>query len=451
MNNWIKMPDPDRIETKNEASEEDKVIFDTREDLTELADKIQIEAIVEDLNIFINPLDLDKKSDLVDYILGWKLWSNERMELESMVRYIIYWMYSWNTVTSQPFSYRPPQSSVQSYTQKDRFSWEKETPGYLENKFARKIKYILDNYWKDIKTLLSEIKAKEAEMKAKAVSRPAPIQNHDNPATQKEEWIFEWAVGWLKQWIKDIYNYWTEKLSDLWNITTNIVPSWLKRWVKDNLFAPEKQKNTEITNEIYQRLQWPEKPDFLPFYLAIQWYNKEKGSLWNTKYLTVVDYSKPVSQNRLYVINMDTLTVENCVRTGHGRNSGNTQTTTRFSNNPNSNQTSIGFFRTPDKRTPNSRYVKTRWREGWMGLFLNWTEYSNNNARQRWIAVHAVWEFFYGRNWKGHRAGESTSEWCITIRSKDNPVEIMDKIKWDSLIYSYYPDVTYFNRSELIR
>jgi hypothetical protein len=47
----------------------------------------------------------------------------------------------------------------------------------------------------------------------------------------------------------------------------------------------------------------------------MQGYNKNKNSLKNKRYLTVVDYSKPVSKNRLYVINMDTLTVENCIQT----------------------------------------------------------------------------------------------------------------------------------------
>jgi hypothetical protein len=214
--------------------------------------------------------------------------------------------------------------------------------------------------------------------------------------------------------------------------------------VKVNLFAPEKQKNTEAINELYKKLKWPEKPDFFPFYLAIQWYNKEKWKLWNSRYLTVIDYSKSVKQNRLYVINMDTLTVEHCTPTWHGKNSGNTQNTSRFSNNVRSNQTSIGFFRTPANLRPNSRRTR-KW------LFLNWLEYSNNRARERWIAVHRVWNFFYSRTEKGHKAWDSTSEGCITIRSVDNPDVIMNKIKWDSLIYSYYPDMTYLNKSTMIK
>lgn len=251
---------------------------------------------------------------------------------------------------------------------------------------------------------------------------------------------FKETMGQVVDYIEDFF-------TNLFDSIAKLVPTPVKDWVKKNLFSTEKdKKNTKSINEIYNKLNlnWKEKPNFLPFYLAMQWYNKQKSNLWNSKYLTVIDYSKPIDQNRLYVINMQTLTIEHCVKTWHGKNSGNKKTTSSFSNTFNSNQTSIGFFRTPYDLTPNSR--KT-----WNWLFLDWLEYSNSNARKRWIAVHAVWDFFYWSNGKWHKAGDSTSEWCITIRTADNPKEIMNKIKWDSIIYSYYPDMTYLNKSTLIK
>ena len=376
-------------------------------------ENFQVEGILNEAATLINPSDFPKKGDLSHYISIWKLWSNENNDLERMVRYMIYGSYDIVVPV-------------------------------VENPWAWKLKYILDNYWRDIKIVLKEIQNKENEMKPKVTEKPKE--------EKKEEWFFDWAVDWLKQWISDVYNYGVDKLSSLWNATTKLIPSGVKNWVKENLFSPEKQKNTESINEIYNKLKWKEKPDFFPFYLAMQWYNKEKNSLKNKKYLTVVDYSRPVSQNRLYVINMDTLTVENCVPTWHGKNSGNQQRTTRFSNVPESKQTSIWFFRTPMDYQPNSKYKKTGWKHGWKGLFLTGMEYSNDNANPaRWIAVHPVWSFFYSRTENGHKAWESTSEGCITIRTVDNPKEIMDKIRWDSLIYSYYPDLTYLNRSDKIK
>ena len=78
-------------------------------------------------------------------------------------------------------------------------------------------------------------------------------------------------------------------------------------------------------------------------------------------------------------------------------------------------------------------------------------EFSNNQARRRGIAVHGVWDFFYSQDKNGHKKWESTSEGCITIRNKDKPQEIMNKIQGDSLIYSYYPDKTYLDKSTMIK
>lgn len=394
------MSTPDNIERK-QPSELDNIIFGYRREVNDLmysTERTQVETIINELLGFINPSDYWKKNDLLNYILTWNLWSNKNKELEKMVQYVIYWSYEY--------------SSVKTWNIKP-WTW--------------KLKYILDNHWRDIKKILKEIQDEEKKIRARASS------------SQKEQWKKEWVLNRLK----DMYNYWIDKLSNLRSLITIDLPSIVTTWVKDNLFSPEKQKNTENINEIYKKLQWKEKPDFFPFYLAMQWYNKQKDKIWNAKYLTVVDYSKPVSQNRLYVMNMQTLMVENCVPTWHGKNSGDTKTTSKFSNINNSYQTSIGFFRTPYKLTPNSKWTRR-------GLFLSWQEFSNDNATKRWIAVHGVWDFFYARTEKGHRAWESTSEGCITIRNKDNPNEIMNKIKGDSLIYSYYPDMTYLNKSSLI-
>lgn len=393
------MPGLDKIETKESKISDD--IADLKELKTSIfLERMQVNSIIEGLSMFyINSADFGKKRDLVNYICAWKLWSNERLDLEKMVTRIIYWSY-------------------------EKGKYGQGIQPSIREAWTRKIKYIHDNYWKSIDKILIEINEKEKSL------RRRPVQNKED--------------GWFLDRISDAWNYWIEKLSNLWNTITNTLPTQVTNWIKTNLFSPEKQKNTENINEIYKKLQWREKPDFFPFYLAIQWYNKNKSSLKNKKYLTVIDYSKPVSQKRLYVINMDTLTVENCVTTWHWQNSWNTQTTSSFSNADKSKQTSIGFFRTPMDLRRNSRNT-------WSGLFLKWQEYSNNNAEARWIAVHQVKSFFYWTSANGHKAWDATSEGCITIRSIDDPNGIMNKIKWDSLIYSYYPDMIYLNKSTMIK
>jgi len=392
------------LETVEKKEWSNYVIADSlkeQNDLVFSVEKFQVETILNGLAAYINPMDLWKKDDLVNYICTWKLWSKERKDLEKMVNYMIYWLH--------------------------------ENVSINENPWARKLKYILDNYWRDINAILIEIKNKEQEMKPKSSSKPKE--------EKKEKWIFD--LESLSDKINYWFNYWINKLSEFWNIITQEIPYNVKVWVKDNLFSIGKQKEAGDIYEIYKKLKWKEKPDPLPFYLAMQWYNKLKNSIWNRDHLTVIDYSKPPSKNRLYVINMKTLTVENCVKTWHGKNSWNMQETSRFSNKNGSKQTSIGFFRTPHDLRRNSKRT-------WRWLFLSGMEGSNDNALKRWIAIHEVWDLFWGSTRNGHRKWESTSDGCITIRSDDNPNEIMNKIKWDSLVYSYYPDMTYLNSSRLI-
>jgi len=292
------------LETVEKKEWSNYVIADSlkeQNDLVFSVEKFQVETILNGLAAYINPMDLWKKDDLVNYICTWKLWSKERKDLEKMVNYMIYWLH--------------------------------ENVSINENPWARKLKYILDNYWRDINAILIEIKNKEQEMKPKSSSKPKE--------EKKEKWIFD--LESLSDKINYWFNYWINKLSEFWNIITQEIPYNVKVWVKDNLFSIGKQKEAGDIYEIYKKLKWKEKPDPLPFYLAMQWYNKLKNSIWNRDHLTVIDYSKPPSKNRLYVINMKTLTVENCVKTWHGKNSWNMQETSRFSNKNGSKQTSIGF------------------------------------------------------------------------------------------------------------
>ena len=405
----MKMSAPDNVEKKRLTESEESILGFKKEetDLMRSTENLQVETIINELTYLINAADFWKKKDLVNYICSWKLWSKEDKELEKMVQYMIYWSYEHINMNEKPQ--------------------------------ARKLKYILDSYWKnkDINKILKEIQNEERRIKAISASRPKE--------QRKKEWVLEWIIEWAKTWLSDLCNYWQEKLSNLWDLIVRNVPSGIINWIKNNLFSnKEKQRNTENIHEIYNKLQWKEKPDFFPFYLAMQWYNKQKNIIWNSKYLTVVDYSRPVNQNRLYVLNMQTLTVENCVPTWHGKNSGDQKTTFKFSNNNNSNQTCIGFFRTPQNLRSNSKWTRK-------GLFLTWQDrFFNDNAEKRWIAMHGVKNFFYARTEKGHRAWESTSEGCITIRYSDNPNEIMNKIKGGSLIYSYFPDMEYLNKSSWI-
>lgn len=189
----------------------------------------------------------------------------------------------------------------------------------------------------------------------------------------------------------------------------------------DNFYIEVSKKYEDL----YNKLKWPELPDLEPFACAMKWYDEMKSSLKNPKYLTVVDFTKPNNQNRFYVINMTNNTIEYATTVWHGSWSWRWEYATSFSDVNGSHQTSLGFYRTPDEITkPNTK--KRNW------LLMRWIEDSNDSAQSRWIYMHP---------WG------SISQWCFTL-PKDQAYEIMNKLKWDSLLFAYAKSNDYFAQSE---
>ena len=182
---------------------------------------------------------------------------------------------------------------------------------------------------------------------------------------------------------------------------------------------------TQDHKEMYNQLKWVEKPDLEPFACAMKWYEKIKWSLRNPTYLTVVDFTKPNNKNRFYVINMNTKKVEYATTVWHWSGSWKWVYATDFSNINWSYQSSLWFFRTPDHiNKPSNRNRK------W--LLMNWIEWSNNKASSRWIYMHPGWLI---------------SLWCFTL-PQNKSTEIMNKVKWDSLLFAYAKSKDYFSQSQ---
>jgi hypothetical protein len=201
---------------------------------------------------------------------------------------------------------------------------------------------------------------------------------------------------------------------------------WSSNWEQQ---SPQLRPTIDVSQWIrvvYDQLEWKEKPDFVPFSCAMQWYEKKMNELWNPTYLTVVDFSKSNKTNRMFVINMVTKKVEYAVPVGHWKNSW-WEYATKFSDKTWTNQSSLGFFRTPQEIT--KAHTKS-----WHGLWMKGIEDSNDNAHNRWIYMHP-WTVTW-------------SAWCFTLPKYSK--EIMEKLKWDSLLFAYYPQQDYFAESKLI-
>lgn len=199
-----------------------------------------------------------------------------------------------------------------------------------------------------------------------------------------------------------------------------------------NFTIPEEIKQT------WESLKWNEKPDLEPFACAMKAYKeeKEKWHLKNAKYITVIDFTKnQLTNNRLFVINLETNTVEYAEKCWHWTWSGWKEWTTSFSNKRKSNQSSLWAFITPDQSRKSP--IKSR---TW--LYPIWQETSNNSSQWRWIAIHPVKSLIY-KSWI------PTSLWCFSIPAQQDYInKIIDKIKWWSLIFAYAKSKDYFTQSK---
>lgn len=151
--------------------------------------------------------------------------------------------------------------------------------------------------------------------------------------------------------------------------------------------------------------------------------------------LAVIDFSLPSSEPRLWVFDLQRqqLLFEELV--SHGQGSGNAMAET-FSNIPESHQSSIGLFRTMNSY---------RGRNGY-SLRLEGLEAGVNDlAYQRAIVIHGadyVSEAFIDQT---GRLGRSHG--CPAVR-QEVAVPLIDSIKEDQYLFTYYPDAEWLASSD---
>lgn len=151
------------------------------------------------------------------------------------------------------------------------------------------------------------------------------------------------------------------------------------------------------------------------------------GKVNNPRTLTVIDYSRPSSQKRMWVYDLQTkdLLYEELV--AHGQGSGG-NVPTAFSNEAETHRTSLGLFSTDNTYVGRNGY----------SLRLDGLDAGlNDRARERAIVIHGapyVSESFVQAN---GRLGRSHG--CPAIRPAIAR-EMIDRIKGGGLVFAYYPD-----------
>ena len=166
-------------------------------------------------------------------------------------------------------------------------------------------------------------------------------------------------------------------------------------------------------------------------------YLKQKNMLKNTSVITIVDYSKPSSEKRLFVLDMNEGKILFQTLVAHGRNSGYVYATD-FSNAASSYKTSLGFYVTADTYTGNNGY----------SLKLKGCEKGiNDKAMERAIVMHGA--DYADENFLQHNGYLGRSHGCPAVPEKVSK-QIIDVIKNGSCMFLYYPTKKYTGHSKIL-
>jgi hypothetical protein len=164
----------------------------------------------------------------------------------------------------------------------------------------------------------------------------------------------------------------------------------------------------------------------------------ERQGRFDRRILTIIDYSLPSNQPRLWVIDVEHVKVLFHELVAHGQGSGGGTMAVAFSNQTGSHQSSLGLFRTDETYTGRFGY----------SLRLSGLEPAiNDKARQRAIVMHGsseVSESFAAR-W-----GMIGPSWgCPAVPEAVAP-QIIDSIAGGSAIFAYYPDTEWLRESRYL-
>ncbi len=172
------------------------------------------------------------------------------------------------------------------------------------------------------------------------------------------------------------------------------------------------------------------------FRMAMSGYSKispKKDSL-----ISIIDFSRPSTDKRFYLIDIANRTLLYHTYTSHGVNTGENESIA-FSNLDGSRQSSLGFYLTAETY------------EGKHGISLKLDGLErgfNDRARKRYIVIHSadyVTETFIHEN---KRLGRS---WGCPALPPDITQDIIQLIKEGSVLFIYGNDENYLKHSKLIR
>ena len=161
-----------------------------------------------------------------------------------------------------------------------------------------------------------------------------------------------------------------------------------------------------------------------------------KGAIAREGIITICDFSQPSSRKRMYIIDVDNFKMLVNTYVAHGKNSG-LQYAKRFSNRPESLQSSLGFF-----VTKNTYFGKHG-----LSLRLGGMERGiNDKAEQRAVVLHGA-DYIGAHRLKAPYMGRSFGCPAVpdAVASK-----VIKLIKDKTCFFIYHPDASYLHGSKIL-
>ena len=163
----------------------------------------------------------------------------------------------------------------------------------------------------------------------------------------------------------------------------------------------------------------------------------ERGDIAAPPTLTVIDYSKPSVEPRLWVFDMTRGELLFNELVAHGRNTGENMSV-HFSDAMNSHQSSLGLFVTDETYVGSNGY----------SLRLNGLEPGfNGHARERAIVMHGA---PYVNAALASTQGRIGRSWGCPALREAVARDVIDTIRGGGVVFSYYPDSDWLRSSRFL-
>ena len=163
----------------------------------------------------------------------------------------------------------------------------------------------------------------------------------------------------------------------------------------------------------------------------------DKKIIRHANYLTICDFSQSSKQKRLYIIDVQNNKLVTNTYVAHGKNSGD-EFATKFSNTPESLQSSLGFYVT------SNTYIG----EHGLSLRINGVDPGyNDKAFERSIVIHGAAYVDAGRAKAGIFMGRS---WGCPAVPKQESTNIITTIKNGTCLFIYHPSRNYLLSSKIL-